>query len=84
MVTRTALKCTGLSPTVVSLVEASTVRAIAGAAGGLCPAAGAALLFVFYGAAAPTRTGDLLITNQAVFVDFQREDREICPKLSLP
>ena len=42
MVTLTALKWTGVSPTVGNLVEATTVRAVAGAAGGVCPAAGAA------------------------------------------
>src|SRR5438552_4680785 len=42
MVTLTALKWTGVSPTVGNLVEATTVRAVAGAAGGVCPRAGAA------------------------------------------
>jgi hypothetical protein len=42
MVTLTTLKWTGVSPTVGSLVEATTVRAVAGAAGGVCPAALAA------------------------------------------
>jgi hypothetical protein len=42
MVTLTALKWTGVSPTVGNLVEATTVRAVAGTAGGVCPAAGAA------------------------------------------
>jgi hypothetical protein len=42
MVTLTALKWTGVSPTVGNWVEATTVRAVAGAAGGVCPAAGAA------------------------------------------
>src|SRR5438132_13979211 len=32
----------------------------------------------------PTRTGDQLITNQAVFIDSLKEPREICPKLTLP
>jgi hypothetical protein len=42
MVTLTALKWTGASPTVGNLVEATTVRAVAAAAGGVCPAAGVA------------------------------------------
>ena len=42
MVTLTALKWTGVSPTIGNLVEATTVRAVAGAGGGVCPAAGAA------------------------------------------
>src|SRR2546426_5055422 len=42
MVTLTALKWTGVSPTDGSLVEATTVRAVDGAGGGVCPAAGAA------------------------------------------
>src|SRR6185437_15335043 len=40
IVTRTTLKCIGVSPTVANLVEATTVRVVAGAAGGVCPAAG--------------------------------------------
>ena len=40
IVTLTALKWTGVSPTAGNLVEATTVLAVAGAAGGLCPAAG--------------------------------------------
>jgi hypothetical protein len=39
MVTVTALKWTGVSPTVGNLAEATTVRAVAGAAAGVCPAA---------------------------------------------
>ena len=42
MVTLTALKWIGVSPTVGNLVEATIVRAVAGTAGGVCPAAGAA------------------------------------------
>src|SRR6476620_8674498 len=42
MVTLTALKWTGASPTVGNLAEATTVRAVGGAAGGVCPAAVAA------------------------------------------
>src|SRR5437870_12803543 len=42
MVTLTALKWTGVSPTDGSLVEATTVRAVDGAGGGVCPTAGAA------------------------------------------
>ena len=42
MVTLTALKWTGVSPTVGNLVAATTVRALAGAAGSVCPAAMAA------------------------------------------
>jgi hypothetical protein len=42
MVTLTALKWTGVSVTVRNLAEATTVRAVAGEAGGVCPAAVAA------------------------------------------
>ena len=42
MVTVTTLKWSGVSTTVGNLVEATTVRAVAGEAGGVCPAAVAA------------------------------------------
>src|SRR5438105_12279744 len=42
MVTLTALKWTGVSPSVGNLVEATTVRVAAGAGGGIWPAAEAA------------------------------------------
>src|SRR2546429_8156054 len=42
MVTLTALKWTGVSPSVANLVEATTVRVAAGAGGGVWPAAEAA------------------------------------------
>src|SRR5215471_8666645 len=42
MVTVTALKWTGVFPTVGNLAEATTVRPVAGAAGGVCPAAAVA------------------------------------------
>src|SRR2546423_14347181 len=42
MVTLTALKWTGVSPSVGNLVEATTVRVAAGAGGGVWPAAEAA------------------------------------------
>jgi hypothetical protein len=42
MVTLTALKWTGVSPSVGNLVDATTVRAVAGAGGGVWPAAEAA------------------------------------------
>lgn len=40
IVTLTALKCIGVSPTAGNLAEATNVRVVAGAAGGVCPAAG--------------------------------------------
>src|SRR6185437_15274996 len=42
IVTRTTLKCIGVSPTVANLAEATNARVVAGAAGGVCPAAGTA------------------------------------------
>jgi hypothetical protein len=42
IVTLTALKLTGVSPTVGNFVEATTVRTVGAAADGVCPAVGVA------------------------------------------
>src|SRR5437588_5071628 len=83
MVTLTALKWIGVSPTAGSLVEATTVRAVAGAGGGVCPMAGTA------NAAAQTRRLPIamdrmsLSLNEFITVPSDHASLRASPRLDL-
>ena len=79
MVTLTALKWTGVSPSVGNLVEATTVRVAAGAGGGVWPAAEAA------SAAAHTRKLPIVVARMWLSLNkFISIDQALSPGTPSP